>query len=136
MADSFEEAAAEFGTHYVSEMRFYCAQGILAHHPAFDSPEKITAEGAREHIVVGTPAQCRERLEQYHEEYGVQYFTMRFRMVTGPSFEAAREQILRFGEEVVAPCTRNIPPSSTPPYRRRAAGNRRVSGISNPRSCC
>ena len=109
VADSFEEAAVEFGTHYVSEMRFYCAQGILAHHPAFDSPEKITAESAREHIVVGTPAQCRERLEQYHEEYGVQYFTMRFRMVTGPSFEAAREQILRFGEEVVAPLHKKYP---------------------------
>ncbi|MCY3954108.1 MAG: hypothetical protein OXG69_16435, partial [bacterium] len=70
---------------------------------------KITAESAREHIVVGTPAQCRERLEHYHETYGVQYFTMRFRMVTGPGFEAAREQILRFGEEVVRPLHKKYP---------------------------
>ena len=114
VADSFEQAAQEFGTHYVSEMRFYCAQGILAHHPEFDSPEKITADAAREHIVVGTPEQCRERLEQYAEELGVDYFTIRFRMVTGPSFEATREQILRFGEEVVQPIHAKYPPIDHP----------------------
>ncbi len=70
-ASNSERADAEFGAHYVSEMRFYCAQGILAHHPEFDSPEKITIDAAREHVVVGTPAECRERLEWYHEELGV-----------------------------------------------------------------
>jgi alkanesulfonate monooxygenase SsuD/methylene tetrahydromethanopterin reductase-like flavin-dependent oxidoreductase (luciferase family) len=114
VADTFEDAAAEFGTHYVSEMRFYCEQGILAHHPDFDSPEKITAESARDHVVMGTPEQCRERLEWYHEELGVQYFTMRFRMVDGPSFEATKEQILRFGEEVVQPLHKKYPPIDHP----------------------
>ena len=123
VADSFEQAAEEFGTHYVSEMRFYCAQGILAHHPEFDAPEKITAESTREHIVVGTPEQCRERLEQYAEELGVDYFTIRFRMVTGPSFEATREQILRFGEEVVQPIHAKYPPIDHPAIPRRVAGN-------------
>jgi|TARA_Y100000031_G_scaffold150555_1_gene190207 alkanesulfonate monooxygenase SsuD/methylene tetrahydromethanopterin reductase-like flavin-dependent oxidoreductase (luciferase family) len=109
LADSFEQAAEEFGTHYVAEMRFYCEQGILAHHPELDTPEKITPESAREHIVMGTAAQCRERLEWYYEELGVNYFTIRFRMVTGPSFEATRDQILRFGEEVVQPLHRKYP---------------------------
>ena len=109
VADSFDQAAAQFGTHYVEEMRFYCAQGILAQHPQFDSPEKITAESAREHVVIGTPEQCRERLEWYHEELGVDYFTLRFRMVTGPSFEETKEQILRFGEEVVQPLHKKYP---------------------------
>jgi len=113
-AASSAQADAEFGSHYVSEMRFYCAQGILAHHPQFDSPEKVTMETAREHIVLGTPAQCRERLEWYHEELGVDYFTLRFRMVTGPSFEATRDQILRFGEEVVQPLHRKYPPIDHP----------------------
>lgn len=102
VADSFEEAAREFGQHYVEEMRFYCRQGILAHHPDFDSPEKITAESARDHVVVGTPQQCIERLEYYEEVLGVDYVTMRFRMPTGPSLEATKDQILRFGEEVVS----------------------------------
>jgi alkanesulfonate monooxygenase SsuD/methylene tetrahydromethanopterin reductase-like flavin-dependent oxidoreductase (luciferase family) len=110
----FERAAAEFGSHFVSEMRFYCEKGILAHHPEFDSPDKITIEAAREHIVIGSPAQCRERLEWYHEDFGVDYFTMRFRMVTGPSFEATREQILRFGEEVVQPLHKKYPPIDHP----------------------
>lgn len=114
VADSFEQAAAEFGTHYVDEMRFYSGQGILAHHPDFDSPDKITAESARDHVVMGSPEQCRERLEWYHEELGVQYFTLRFRMVTGPSFEATREQILRFGEEVVQPIHKKYPPIDHP----------------------
>lgn len=109
VADTFEDAAEEFGAHYVDEMRFYSAQGILAHHPAFDSPEKITVESAREHIIIGTPEQCREQLEWYHEELGVQYFTIRSRMVTGPSLEATKEQILRFGEEVVQPLHAKYP---------------------------
>ncbi len=113
-ADSFDEAAKEFGSHYVSEMRFYCEQGILAHHPDLDSPEKITAETAREHVVMGSPAQCRERLEWFHEELGVEYFTIRFRMVTGPSFEATRDQILRFGEEVVQPLHKKYPAINHP----------------------
>ena len=114
VADSFEAAASQFGTHYVSEMRFYCEQGILAHHPEFDSPEKITADSAREHIIVGTPEQCRERLERYAEELGVDYFTIRFRMVTGPSFEETRDQILRFGEEVVQPLHAKYPAPDHP----------------------
>ena len=118
VADSFEDAAESFGTHYVSEMRFYCAAGILSHHPEFSSPEKITPKRAREHIVIGSPAQCRERLEQYYEELGVQYFTIRHRMVTGPSFEAAREQILRFGEEVVQPLHKKYPPIDHPAIPR------------------
>ena len=114
VADSFEDAAEEFGTHYVSEMRFYCEQGILAHHPDFDSPEKITADSARPHVIMGTAEQCQERLEWYREELGVQYFTIRFRMVTGPSFEATKEQILRFGEEVVQPLHKKYPPIEHP----------------------
>lgn len=102
VADSFADAAREFGTHYVDEMRFYSRQGILGHHPDFDSPEKITAESTRDHVVMGTAQQCIERLERYQEELGVDYITMRFRMPNGPSLEATRDQILRFGGEVAA----------------------------------
>jgi alkanesulfonate monooxygenase SsuD/methylene tetrahydromethanopterin reductase-like flavin-dependent oxidoreductase (luciferase family) len=114
VADSFEDAATQFGTHYVNEMRFYCEQGILAHHPEFDSPEKITAESARPHLVMGSPEQCRERLESYAEELGVDYFTIRFRMVDGPSFDETKEQILRFGEEVVQPLHAKYPAPDHP----------------------
>jgi alkanesulfonate monooxygenase SsuD/methylene tetrahydromethanopterin reductase-like flavin-dependent oxidoreductase (luciferase family) len=102
VADTREKAVTEFGSHFVDEMRFYAAQGILAHHPDLDSPEKITAESALDHNVVGTVQQCIERLEYYEEELGVDYVTMRFRMVTGPSLAKTRDQILRFGDEVVS----------------------------------
>jgi len=114
VADSHEQAAHEFGTHYIPEMRFYCEQGIFAHDPDLDTPGKITVESLRDHIVIGSPAQCRERLEWYHEVLGVDYFTMRLRMVTGPSLAATRDQILRFGEEVVQPLHRKYPAPDHP----------------------
>jgi len=43
------------------------------------------------------------------EELGIDYITMRFRFPEGPSFEAVRDQIFRFGEEVVGPIHRKYP---------------------------
>jgi alkanesulfonate monooxygenase SsuD/methylene tetrahydromethanopterin reductase-like flavin-dependent oxidoreductase (luciferase family) len=103
VADTFEEAAAEFGTHFVEEWRFYFRAGIFTGHPELKTEEDITSEKVAHHLVMGTPEQCREQLEMFHEDYGVDYFTMRFRMPTGPSMEKAHEQIQRFGEEVVQP---------------------------------
>ncbi len=114
VADSFEDAAREFGSHFVEEMRFYYRQGIFTHHPDFQSEEEITAERAAPHTIMGTAEQCREQLERYHEEFGVDYFTIRFRMPTGPSMEKAREQIQRFGEEVVQPIHRKYPAPDHP----------------------
>lgn len=102
VADTFEQAAEEFGTHYVDEMKFYQRMGILAHHPDFDSEEKITPENAAPHVIMGTPEQCIEQIERYQEEFGVDYIVMRFRMPAGPPIEAAQEQIQRFGEDVVS----------------------------------
>jgi len=109
VADTWEDAAREFGAHFVEELRFYFRQGIFVNHPDFTSEADITAERCAPHLVMGSPAQCIEQLERYHEEFGVDYFTMRFRMPSGPSLEAAHEQILRFGEEVVAPIHKKYP---------------------------
>ena len=114
VADTFEEAARDFGTHYVEEMKFYFRQGILAHHPDFDSEEKLTPEATAKHVVLGTPQQCIEQIEYYEEEFGVDYITMRFRMPTGPSFEKTRECIQRFGEEVCAYFHKKDPPIEHP----------------------
>ena len=38
----------------------------------------------RPHLIIGDAQRCIEALERYHEEFGVDYFTMRFRMVEGP----------------------------------------------------
>jgi len=114
VADSFEQAAREFGTHYIEEMKFYFRQGILQHHPDFNSEEKLTPEATAKHVIVGSPQQCIEQIEWYQEEFGVDYITMRFRMPTGPSFEKARECIQRFGEEVCSYFHKKDPPIEHP----------------------
>jgi alkanesulfonate monooxygenase SsuD/methylene tetrahydromethanopterin reductase-like flavin-dependent oxidoreductase (luciferase family) len=108
VADSWEQAAQEFGTHFVDELRFYFRQGIFVN-PDFRSESDITAESVSPHLVMGTAQQCIEQLERYHEDFGVDYFTLRFRLPSGPSLEATREQILRFGEEVVQPIHKKYP---------------------------
>jgi alkanesulfonate monooxygenase SsuD/methylene tetrahydromethanopterin reductase-like flavin-dependent oxidoreductase (luciferase family) len=55
-----------------------------------------------DHMLAGTPDDCLERIERLRSE-GVDYVVFCCRLSTGPSLEEAREQILRFGEEVVAP---------------------------------
>ena len=115
VADTFEDAAREFGTHFVDELRFYFRQGIFTHHPDFQTRESTSPpESAAPHLVMGTPQQCIEQLERYHEEFGVDYFTIRFRFPNGPSMEAAQEQIQRFGEEVVQPIHKKYPAPDHP----------------------
>jgi alkanesulfonate monooxygenase SsuD/methylene tetrahydromethanopterin reductase-like flavin-dependent oxidoreductase (luciferase family) len=102
VADSFEEAAAEFGTHFVSAARFYVRHGLLRH-PDFPTEADVTAKSLAPHLVLGTPAQCVEQLQRAEEERGIDYVMLCCRVSTGPSLERTREQILRLGEEVVAP---------------------------------
>jgi alkanesulfonate monooxygenase SsuD/methylene tetrahydromethanopterin reductase-like flavin-dependent oxidoreductase (luciferase family) len=90
-------------------MKFYFRQGIYTKNPEFQTEDDITVEKAGPHLIMGSPETCIEQLERYHEEYGVDYFTLRFRMPTGPSMAAAREQIERFGEEVVQPIHKKYP---------------------------
>ena len=114
VADSFEDAAREFGTHFVEEWRFYFRLGIFTGHPELQSEADITPEKCAHHLVMGTKEQCIEQLERFHEEYGVDYFTLRFRFPTGPSMEAAKEEIQRFGEEVVQPIHKKYPAPNHP----------------------
>jgi alkanesulfonate monooxygenase SsuD/methylene tetrahydromethanopterin reductase-like flavin-dependent oxidoreductase (luciferase family) len=114
VADSFEAAKAEFGTFAENEIRFYFDRGIFTHHPEFQKSSDITAERLAPHQILGTAQQCIEQLERYHEDFGVDYFTIRFRFPEGPSLEAEHEQILRFGEEVVQPIHKKYPASDHP----------------------
>ena len=114
VADTFDEAATQFGTHFVEEWRFYFRLGIFTGHPELQSEDDITPEKCAKHLVMGTPQQCIEQFERFHEEYGVDYFNIRFRFPTGPSIEETKEQIQRFGEEVVQPIHRKYPAPKHP----------------------
>jgi alkanesulfonate monooxygenase SsuD/methylene tetrahydromethanopterin reductase-like flavin-dependent oxidoreductase (luciferase family) len=109
VADTWDQAAEEFGKYVADELLFYFRHGIFVNHPEFKAESDITSEKIGPHLVMGDPQQCIEHLERYHEEFGADYFTMRFRMPEGPSLEAAHEQIQRFGEEVVAPIHAKYP---------------------------
>ena len=58
---------------------------------------------------MGSAAECIEKIEYYREELGVDYVTMRLRFPEGPSFERVRDQIYRFGEEVVTAIHQKYP---------------------------
>jgi alkanesulfonate monooxygenase SsuD/methylene tetrahydromethanopterin reductase-like flavin-dependent oxidoreductase (luciferase family) len=113
VADTFEEAATVFGAHYAKQMRFYVRNGLLNHRDIPDV-ESVTPKRLAAHLVMGTPAQCVEQLERYHEEFGVDYVTLCCRVATGPDASAMAEQIQRLGEEVVGPIHRRYPAPEHP----------------------
>ena len=114
VADSVAQAEKEFGPYFAAEWKFYFGHGIFTGDPSLKTVDDITLENCAKHLVMGTPQQCIEQFEMYHEEYGVDYFIVRHRMPTGPSLTAAHEQILRFGEEVVQPIHKKYPAPDHP----------------------
>jgi alkanesulfonate monooxygenase SsuD/methylene tetrahydromethanopterin reductase-like flavin-dependent oxidoreductase (luciferase family) len=113
VADSFEQARREFGEHFVAAARFYVRHGLLRH-PDFPSEADVTVESLAPHLVLGTPAQCVERLQALAEDRDVDYVMLCCRVSTGPSLERTREQIQRLGAEVVAPIHARYPAPDHP----------------------
>lgn len=103
VADTYEKALVEFGEAVATEMRFYWRHGIFPEHPDFQSESDITAANLAPHLIMGTAEHCREQLDRFNREFGVDCFSISFRQPPGPAMDAVREQILRFGAEVVAP---------------------------------
>jgi alkanesulfonate monooxygenase SsuD/methylene tetrahydromethanopterin reductase-like flavin-dependent oxidoreductase (luciferase family) len=114
VADTFEQAAREFGVHYVGEMQTYFRGGPFARHPDFGSEASITTESVRPYLVIGSRDQCIEAIERYADEYGIDHVSMMLRMPAGPSLEAVEEQVARFGEEVVSHFHRRDPAPDHP----------------------
>jgi alkanesulfonate monooxygenase SsuD/methylene tetrahydromethanopterin reductase-like flavin-dependent oxidoreductase (luciferase family) len=102
VADTREEALRVFGPHYERMVGFYARS---------DMGRDFGAAG--DHMLAGTPGDCIERIERLRSE-GVDYVVFCCRLSTGPSLDAAREQILRFGEEVVAPVHARYPAPDHP----------------------
>src|SRR5262249_9594357 len=102
VADSFEHAATGLEDSVVPEMRLYFGQGGIPPHHDFQTESDLTAENMARHCVMGTAEQCIEQIERYHQEFGVDYMSVRCRLPAGSDAARMREQLLRFGEEVVA----------------------------------
>jgi alkanesulfonate monooxygenase SsuD/methylene tetrahydromethanopterin reductase-like flavin-dependent oxidoreductase (luciferase family) len=109
VSDNYDAAVEEFGRYYIEHLQFVARRGSLVHIPSLDHPDKITPATIREHAVMGSAQDCIETIEYYRESLGVDYVTLRFRFPEGPSLAASRDQIERFGDEVVAPIHRKYP---------------------------
>ena len=94
VADTREEALRALGPHYARMVDFYARSPMGRNFGAGD---------VADHMLAGTPARCIERLEELHEAWGIDSVVFCCRVSTGPSLESAREQIQRFGEQVVQP---------------------------------
>ena len=114
VADSFEEAAKGLDEWVVPEMRLYFRKGMFTDHPDFHRESDITAERLARHCVMGTAQECIEQIERLHEERGVDYLSVRCRLPAGADAARMREQMLRFGDEVVAPIHKKYPPIEHP----------------------
>jgi alkanesulfonate monooxygenase SsuD/methylene tetrahydromethanopterin reductase-like flavin-dependent oxidoreductase (luciferase family) len=101
IAPTREEALKVAAENHVLEQRFYYRQGIFPPSEQFPSESSLTAEALSEHMLLGSPEDCVEQLMHWQNDLDVDYVCVRFRMPTGPSFEATRDAIQLFGEEVL-----------------------------------
>jgi alkanesulfonate monooxygenase SsuD/methylene tetrahydromethanopterin reductase-like flavin-dependent oxidoreductase (luciferase family) len=101
VADTHEEAL-RFCQYMAEEHLWYIRHGFpLGLHPDFPDIASINAENWAKHAIVGSPEECAERIERYRVEFGVDEISLRLRRAGGPSFEAAKQSLQRFGEEVL-----------------------------------
>ena len=114
VADGDAEAGRTFGEHYARMVRFYLRNGALGRNPGFATEADVTPASIAPYTLSGPPERCREELERLHEELGVDYVVFCCRLSTGPSLEETREQIARFGAEVVAPIHAKYPAPDHP----------------------
>jgi len=101
VAPTREEALRVAAEHHVQEQRFYYRHGIFPPSDLFPTESSLTAEALAGHMLLGSPEDCVEQLMHWRDDFDVDYVCVRFRMPTGPSFEAARDALQLFGEEVL-----------------------------------
>ena len=93
---------------WLEEMRYYWRQGQLKH-PDFASDGDFTVENARKHVVIGSPADCMESLQECASQ-GIDYVKLSIRLPLGPSMDEVNDCISRIGEEVL-PALRGATPA-------------------------
>ena len=55
----------------------------------------------RRRLIVGSPQDCIEQIEECRELLGITYLILSFRQSSGPSYEQELECLRRFGAEVI-----------------------------------
>lgn len=102
-----EEAAQTWGDAVMQPHRYYYSAGGYSEEAdpwlkEIDDAEELEFDRLQEdRFIFGSPEDCIEQIEEYHETLGATHFALRFRYAEGPSHEETMEAIRMFGEEVI-----------------------------------
>lgn len=100
IAPTREQAIREYEAGLLSTHRYYWSQG--SYYQDIKRAEDLTLERiSLDRLVLGSPADCIEKIQMWHREVGADYFLIRFRHSAGPSHAQVLEALRLFGEEVI-----------------------------------
>jgi alkanesulfonate monooxygenase SsuD/methylene tetrahydromethanopterin reductase-like flavin-dependent oxidoreductase (luciferase family) len=104
VADSMQQAEAQSAPTMVTH-RFYFSYGAYVadeYLRDIKRAEDLTFSiAAKDRLVVGSPNDCLEQLQQWNEEIKPDYLIIRLRQPGGPPHEKALEAIRKIGEAVI-----------------------------------
>lgn len=110
IADDFASAASIAGPGIIGEQLFYFQEnGLKPMHDDFASPADFTMDRLRPHLVIGSPGDCVEQVQQLEHDFDVDTLLLRLRWPLAPSQEHVFEAIDRFGSEVLPALARLAP---------------------------
>ena len=103
VADSFEDAAREYGPEVVTAYKYYWRNGAVAF-AQFKNEDDLQFETVwKNRIITGSPQACVEQFRHFSEVLGVDYFLLRLRHAHsgGPPHASILKAIERFGRDVI-----------------------------------
>ena len=110
VAENRAKAIEEYEKGVMRTVRDYWAMGgfHIEGHEEFDpwvskakSEEEVTLKNVQDRMILGSPQECIEQIEQWRETTGAEYFVLRFRHAEGPSHQQTVKSLQLFGEKVI-----------------------------------
>jgi len=108
VAPTTEQAVEEYGEYAMTSHRFYYEVGGYnsAVDPWIDelkSPLDFTLDKvAPDRFIMGSPQDCIDQVQMWHDQLGTDYFVMRFRHPAGPEHKSVLDSMRLFGEKVIS----------------------------------
>jgi probable F420-dependent oxidoreductase len=100
VAPTREEAIHEYEAGLLSTHRYYWRHG--SYYRDVKREEDLDLRRiSLERLILGSPADCAERIETWRREVGADYFLIRFRHPAGPAHERVLKALDLFGAEVI-----------------------------------
>ena len=100
VAPTLEQAIQEYEEGLLSTHRYYWRQG--SYYGDIKRAEDLTLQRiSLDRLILGSPADCIEKIQMWHREVGAEHFLIRFRHPAGPAHVRVLAAIQLFGEEVI-----------------------------------